>query len=368
MLDLPDTAPALNPGPAVSETLIATAGPSPGPAPQINPATISQYMVAGTTVLGNTTSSTSELALINQDGFLYPNITDDGLLDSTISELFSFNNTCSIGYIIIANSTMQVLLVNIFTGTVEQRCDVIRTRACEVDSYDLDPDAAYSLYGAMDSSLDAVHYAVNMSFTACTQGQAAIATGADAPPPPTFRPSSLRSPSPGRSPSPRPTPTKAASASNMIHYPYLAYLDDMAISRRPYIAMAALGARDITYSVAAVTALDDYIVNVPLRGYIMALDDFDAWQSSTGSTSLLSGLAVPGSACVTGRGSSPCRGKAHFSSTTNANSTDIYMLVLFTDGSRWKKLLAGRDSSDFARIAITYCLSAAGGSCGIAVA
>ena len=34
---------------------------------------------------------------INQDGFLFPNITDDGLLDSTVSELFTFNSTCSIG-------------------------------------------------------------------------------------------------------------------------------------------------------------------------------------------------------------------------------------------------------------------------------
>lgn len=62
MLDLPDTAPALSP---VSETLTATAGPSPGPAPQINPATVSQYMVAGVTFMGNTTSSTSELALVS---------------------------------------------------------------------------------------------------------------------------------------------------------------------------------------------------------------------------------------------------------------------------------------------------------------
>ncbi|CAL8463891.1 g3426 [Coccomyxa elongata] len=360
MLDLPDTAPAL------SEPLTATAGPSPGPAPQINPATVSQYMVAGVTIMGNTTSSTSELALINQDGFLYPNITDDGLLDSTISELFSFNVTCSVGYVIVANSTMEVLLVNLFTGTIEQRCSVISFRACAVDSYDLDPDAAYSLYGTMDNSLDPIHYAFNMSFTACTQGQAAIATGAEAQSPPTFQPSSLRSPSPSRGQAPKPAPTKAATVSSVIHYPYMSYLDDMAISRRPYKAMAALGAQDITYKVVALTDLDDYIVNVPLRGYILALDDFHVWQSSTGSTSLLSALAVPGSACTTGRGSSGCQGKAHFGSDahSNFNSTDIYLLVLFTDGGRWNKLLAGRESNDYARISVTYCISSAGGSCG----
>lgn len=60
---------------------------------------------------------------------------------------------------------MQVLLVNIITGTVEQRCDVIRTRACAVDTYDLDPDAAYSLYGAMADTLDPIHYGFNMTFT-----------------------------------------------------------------------------------------------------------------------------------------------------------------------------------------------------------
>ncbi len=59
---------------------------------------------------------------------------------------------------------------------------------------------------------------------------------------------------------------------------YMSYLDDMAISRRPYKAMAALGAQDITYKVVALTDLDDYIVNVPLRGYILALDDFHVWQ------------------------------------------------------------------------------------------
>ena len=85
-------------------------------------------------------------------------------------------------------------------------------------------------------------------------------------------------------------------------------------------------------------------------------------QSSTGSTSLLSALAVPGSACTTGRGSSGCRGKAHFGSdaSSNFNSTDIYMLVMFTDGGRWNKLLAGRESDNYARISVTYCISAAG--------
>ncbi len=87
-----------------------------------------------------------------------------------------------------------------------------------------------------------------------------------------------------------------------------------------------------------------------------------AMQSSTGSTSLLSALAVPGSACTTGRGSSGCRGKAHFGSdaSSNFNSTDIYMLVMFTDGGRWNKLLAGRESDNYARISVTYCISAAG--------
>lgn len=194
---------------------------------------------------------------------------------------------------------MEVLLVNLFTGTIEQRCSVISFRACEVDSYDLDPDAAYSLYGTMDNSLDPIHYIFNMSFigqsvpsaplspfekvshpqislspfasamhcfpcgvcgslmlrsrqkstvhqtdastvntastsgradsskpiskvlccTACTEGQAAIATGAEAQSPPTFQPSSLRSPSPSRGQAPKPAPTKAATVSSIIHYP-----------------------------------------------------------------------------------------------------------------------------------------------------
>ena len=58
----------------------------------------------------------------------------------------------------------------------------------------------------------------------------------------------------------------------------MSYLDDMAISRRPYVAFAVLGARDVTYSVAAVTTVDEYIVNVPLQGYLVALSDFDVWQ------------------------------------------------------------------------------------------
>ena len=74
---------------------------------------------------------------------------------------------------------MQVLLVNLFTGTVEQRCSVIRTRACAVDSYDLDPDAAYSLYGTMDSSLDPVHYAFNMTFTGQSIPQAPSSSPTD---------------------------------------------------------------------------------------------------------------------------------------------------------------------------------------------
>jgi hypothetical protein len=59
---------------------------------------------------------------------------------------------------------------------------------------------------------------------------------------------------------------------------YMSYLDDMAISRRPYVAFAVLGAQDVTYSVAAVTAVDNYIVNVPLQGYLVALTDFAVWQ------------------------------------------------------------------------------------------
>jgi len=59
---------------------------------------------------------------------------------------------------------MEVLLVNVFTGTVEQRCDVLRTRACTVKRYELDPDAIYSLYGGVSTSLNPVHYAFNISF------------------------------------------------------------------------------------------------------------------------------------------------------------------------------------------------------------
>ncbi len=59
---------------------------------------------------------------------------------------------------------------------------------------------------------------------------------------------------------------------------YMSYLDDMGISRRPYVALAVLGAREVTYSVAAVTVVDDYLVNVPLRGLLVDLDDFDTWQ------------------------------------------------------------------------------------------
>lgn len=69
------------------------------------------------------------------------------------------------GYVIVANSTMQVILVNIYTGTIEQRCDVIRTRDCTLETYELDPDAAYTLYGSMQDSLDPIHYAFNLSLT-----------------------------------------------------------------------------------------------------------------------------------------------------------------------------------------------------------
>ena len=91
---------------------------------------------------------------------------------------------------------------------------------------------------------------------------------------------------------------------------YMSYLDDMTISRRPYKAMAAIGAQDITYKVVALTDLDDYIVNVPLRGYILALDDFNVWQVTPmcwhmPSTAHACTKAVP---CHCFFGAFPCRG------------------------------------------------------------
>ena len=103
-----------------------------------------------------------------------------------------------------------------------------------------------------------------------------------------------------------------------------------------------------------------------------------AAQNSTGSISLLSALAVAGGGCTTQKATGPCRGKARFSASTAAAASpaiaaspaadsdlestdgDIYMLLLFTDGSRWKQLLAGRDGPFFARISVTYCIAAAG--------
>lgn len=65
-LELPDTAPAMSPGPAVAEDVPATDAPSPGPTAIINPATLSQYMVAGTTVFGNASTDQADLALVSQ--------------------------------------------------------------------------------------------------------------------------------------------------------------------------------------------------------------------------------------------------------------------------------------------------------------
>jgi hypothetical protein len=63
---------------------------------------------------------------------------------------------------------MQLLLLNLDTGTVEQRCDVIRTRGCSLAPYDVSPALSYGFYGAMASSLDPVHCIFNATFTGCT--------------------------------------------------------------------------------------------------------------------------------------------------------------------------------------------------------
>lgn len=63
MLELSDPAPALSPMPTVTGETTA-AGPSPESTRTVNPATVSQYMVAGTTVIVNKTSSEAELTLV----------------------------------------------------------------------------------------------------------------------------------------------------------------------------------------------------------------------------------------------------------------------------------------------------------------
>ena len=79
--------------------------------------------------------------------------------------LLTFKSYANAAFNLSANGTIQVVLMNMYTGTVEQRCVVIRTRGCYIQPYDLDSAAAYAFYATMTNTLDPVHYIFNASFT-----------------------------------------------------------------------------------------------------------------------------------------------------------------------------------------------------------
>ena len=67
-------------------------------------------------------------------------------------------------------------------------------------------------------------------------------------------------------------------------------------------------------------------------------------------------LSQTGAGCTTNRAAGACRGQA----TYLGNPDEYYMLVLFTDGTKWRQIASGRLNSGYGVISVTYCAAAAG--------
>lgn len=66
-------------------------------------------------------------------------------------------------------------------------------------------------------------------------------------------------------------------------------------------------------------------------------------------------LSQTGAGCTTNRAAGPCKGSAKL-----GNLDEYYMLVVFTDGTKWRQIAGGRLNSGYAVISVTYCAAAAG--------